>query len=125
MNIREIAFTAYPVTDILRAREFYENLLGLSPGEIDHEVEGMPGKFWIEYDVAGATFAISNTWEPSKDGGGPSIAFEVDDFDASVAQLKEAGVTFLAERIDSPVCCFALILDPDGNGITIHKRNDS
>ena len=51
------------------------------------------------------------------------MAFEVEDFVAAVGRLKEAGVTFLAERVDSPVCCFALVLDPDGNAITIHKRN--
>ena len=123
MKITEIAFIAYPVSDIAKARHFYEELLGLEAGEYDHELEGMPGKYWIEYEVAGVTFAISNTWEPSGQGG-PSVAFEVEDFDQAIARLKDAGVAFVAERIDSPVCNFALILDPDGNGITIHKRNE-
>lgn len=122
MKITEIAFIGYPVTDIERARHFYEKVLGLEVGEIAHEVEGMPGKYWIEYEIGSVTFAISNTWDPSGESG-PSVAFEVDDFDGMVTKLKEAGVTFVAERIESPVCQFALILDPDGNGITIHKRN--
>ena len=46
-KITEVAFIAYPVSDINRAREFYENLLGLQPGEFNHELEGMPGKYWI------------------------------------------------------------------------------
>ena len=123
MNITEIAFVGYPVTDIDRAREFYEQVLGLKTGQMAHEIDGEPGKFWIEYEIGEGTFAISNMWEPDSKSG-PSIAFEVEDFDAAIARLKETGSNIVAERIDSPVCKFALITDPDGNGITIHKRNE-
>jgi predicted enzyme related to lactoylglutathione lyase len=81
----------------------------------------MPGKSWIEYEVDNVAFAISNAWEPSGQSG-PSVAFEVQNLAESVAHLKEAGVTFIEENIDTPVCSFALIADPDGNAITIHKR---
>jgi len=121
IKISEVAFIAYPVSDINRSRDFYENLLGLSPGEFNHEIDGMPGKYWIEYDVGNVTVAISNAWEPSGQSG-PSVAFEVDNLEEAVSHLKKAGVTFLADHIETPVCCFALIADPDGNGITIHKR---
>lgn len=121
IKITEVAFIAYPVSDINRARDFYENLLGLSPGEFNHEIKGMPGKYWIEYEVGNVTLAICNAWEPSGQNG-PSVAFEVDNLDEAVSELKKAGVTFVADHIESPVCSFALIVDPDGNGITIHKR---
>jgi predicted enzyme related to lactoylglutathione lyase len=114
IKITELAFVAYPVTDINRARDFYEKLLGLSAGEFDHELEGMPGKYWIEYDIGDA-------WEPSGESG-PSVGFEVENLEETVSHLKAAGVTFLADNIDTPVCSFALVTDPDGNGITIHKR---
>ena len=120
-KITEVAFIAYPVSDINRAREFYENLLGLQPGEFNHELEGMPGKYWIEYEVGNVTFAISNAWEPAGQSG-PSVAFEVEDLQEAVSHLKKAGVAFLVENIETPVCSFALVTDPDGNGITIHKR---
>ncbi|MGA7212734.1 MAG: VOC family protein [Terrimicrobiaceae bacterium] len=120
-KITEVAFIAYPVSDINRAREFYENLLGLQPGEFNHELEGMPGKYWIEYEVGNVTFAISNAWEPSGQSG-PSVAFEVEDLQEAVSHLRKAGVAFLVENIETPVCSFALVTDPDGNGITIHKR---
>jgi predicted enzyme related to lactoylglutathione lyase len=121
INITEIAFIGYPVTEIKRARDFYEKLLGLVPGELDTELEGMPGKHWIEYEVGNVTFAISNAWEPSGQSG-PSVAFEVENLEEAVSKLKRAGVTFLEENIDTPVCSFALVADPDGNAITIHKR---
>ena len=121
IRITEVAFIAYPVSDINRARDFYENLLGLPPGEFNHEIEGMPGKYWIEYEVGNVTLAISNAWETSGQSG-PSVAFEVEDLQEAVSHLKKAGVRFLADNIETPVCSFALVADPDGNGITIHKR---
>ena len=121
IRITEVAFVACPVSDIPRARNFYENVLGLSPGIMDDEIEGMPGKQWIEYELSNMTLAISNAWEPSG-ASGPTVAFEVPDLDEAVSQLKQAGVTFVVDHIESPVCDFALITDPDGNSITIHKR---
>src|SRR5688572_22665733 len=38
VRIKEVAFTGYPVTDMTRARAFYETVLGLKPGTVfDHE----------------------------------------------------------------------------------------
>ncbi len=120
IKIKEMAFVGYPVTDMDRARYFYEQVLGLKVDGFDQEIESMPGKFWVEYDVGGMTLAISNTWEPNGSGG-PSVALEVEDLDEAVKHLKEAGVTFIVEHMESAVCDFALITDPDGNGITIHR----
>jgi predicted enzyme related to lactoylglutathione lyase len=48
---------------------------------------------------------------------------EVEDFDSAIAWLKERGVKFHLEPFQSPVCRTAVITDPDGNSIAIHKRN--
>ena len=138
--ITEIAFTGTPVTDIKRAREFYESVLGFKPS-----MESAGG-MWIEYTIGQGTFAIGcygegvdgivggvispsfaigcygDQWKPSKDGTG--IAFEVDDFDAEVARLKSLGVKFSLEPMPTPICHFAIISDPDGNNIFIHKRKE-
>jgi predicted enzyme related to lactoylglutathione lyase len=123
IEIKEIAFTGYPVTDVPRARAFYEGLLKLKPTvQFEHE-----GKHWIEYDIGPATLAISNMsgdkWKPSADG--PSVALEVADFDAAVAAVREAGVTFALEPMDTGVCRMAIMLDPDGNALTLHKRRSA
>ena len=120
MQITEIAFTGYPVTDVTRARAFYEGVLKLKTGvTFEHE-----GKSWIEYDIGPGTLAISNLsgeeWKPSSDG--PVIALEVADFAAAIADLRAAGVKFLIEPMDSGVCRMAIIADPDGNSLAIHKR---
>jgi predicted enzyme related to lactoylglutathione lyase len=120
INVTAIAFTGYPVTDMPRARAFYEQILGLKSTVVfEHE-----GKHWIEYDIGPATLAISNMsaemWKPSPDG--PAVALEVSDFDAAVAALKAAQVKFMLEAMDSGVCRMAIVADPDGNALCIHHR---
>src|ERR1035438_1955386 len=115
--ITEIAFTGTPVTDIKRAREFYEGVLGLKPA-----MESAGG-MWIEYEIGNGTFGIGcygEVWEPSDQG--TCIAFEADNLDGMIAQLKARGVKFSMEITDTPICRFAIICDPDGNKILIHKR---
>ena len=120
MRATNIAFTGIPVTDMKRARAFYEGALGLKlAGEF---AEGI----WVEYEVGDDTIAIGSVgdqWKPSSDG--TSVAIEVDDFDGAIKDLKAANVTFAAEGIDSPVCRMAVVQDPDGNKIIIHKLKSS
>ncbi len=47
--LKKIAFTVYPVTDVDRARAFYEKFLGPEVGANG----GHEGKFWVEYDLPG------------------------------------------------------------------------
>jgi predicted enzyme related to lactoylglutathione lyase len=116
MKINAIGFVAIPVTDILRARKFYEEILGLSVSD-----EMMGGK-WIEYGVGEDTLAIANvsdTWRPSDQGTG--AAFEVEDFDDAIKRLKDQHVRFAAEPFETPCCHMAVVQDPDGNKLMIHK----
>jgi catechol 2,3-dioxygenase-like lactoylglutathione lyase family enzyme len=122
IKINEIAFIGYPVTDVKRARDFYENVLRLVPAKLVQELDGMPGKCWIEYEVGNVAFAISNAWEPSGRSG-PSVAFEVQNLAESVAHLKEARVTFIEENIDMPACSSALIADPTATPFLFTNAN--
>jgi len=115
--LRKVAFTMYPVTDMPRARAFYEETLGLPPSSYG---EKSP---WVEFDLpGGGCFAITTVTPnaPSASAGG-TIAFEVDDLAATVGDLKAKGVAFAAEGIESPVCDMAVVKDPDGNAIILHK----
>lgn len=118
-KIKEIAFTAYPVTDVARARKFYEETLGLVPTM----VFGEGAQQWVEYDVGQATLAIGNfgdQWAPGKSGG--SVSLEVDNFDQAMQDLKGKGVSFYQEPFESPVCQMAFVSDPDGNAVGLHHR---
>lgn len=120
VQIQEIAYTGYPVTDLARARKFYEELLGLKPASV-WETDG---KAWIEYEVGASTMAITNMsadqWHASKDG--PTLALEVENFDEAVEALRAAGVVFYLEPLSTGLCQMAIIGDPDGNSLAIHKR---
>ena len=118
-RVTEIPFVSYPATDMARADRFYRDILGLTPGL---RTEGDFG-IWQEYDIGAVTLAIGQMkgWEPSQGGG--SVALEVDDMDATVARLKQHGVRFTAEPFQTSVCKMAIILDSEGNAITLHKRN--
>jgi predicted enzyme related to lactoylglutathione lyase len=114
--ITSIAYFAYPVADMPRTRRFYEDTLGLKP-------EMNFGDKWLEYEVAGQTFAVTTMEMSSKPGGkGGVIAFEVDDLDKTLAQLKEKKVKFVMDVFDTPVCRMAVVEDPDGNQVIIHRR---
>jgi predicted enzyme related to lactoylglutathione lyase len=116
MKIKAIGFVAIPVTDIKRARSFYEEVLGLRTSD-----EMMGGK-WIEYAVGDDTLAIANvsdTWTPSDQGTG--AAFEVEDFDEAIGRLRDRHVRFSAEPFETPCCHMAVVQDPDGNKLIIHK----
>jgi predicted enzyme related to lactoylglutathione lyase len=116
MKILEAAFFGYPVTDLARARAFYEGILGLKP---TYEPTTVP---WIEYELGNATLGLGAYpgWTPSKDGA--MLAFEVDDFDKTIAELKAAGVPVTFDPTETPVCNFAIFRDPDNNALMIHKR---
>ncbi|MFZ5862850.1 MAG: VOC family protein [Nitrospirota bacterium] len=119
MKVTEIAFAGYPVTNLKRARKFYEGVLGLTVSK----VFGDENVAWVEYDIGTGTLAIGNMapeWKPSPNGG--SVGLEVDDFDGAVKRLKQQGVTFAVEPMESPVCHMAVVSDPDGNSVTIHRR---
>lgn len=120
LKVTEVAFTGYSVTDMKRAREFYEGVLNLTPASVFGENDG---KSWVEYEIGPSVVAITDMqpdWKPGTEGGG--VALEVEDFDAAIRWLKEKNVTFFFDAMESPVCHMALISDPDGNSICIHKR---
>jgi predicted enzyme related to lactoylglutathione lyase len=59
---------------------------------------------------------------PSADAG---IGFEVDNVDAMVATLRAKGTTVNLEPFPTPVCRMAVILDPEGNALTLQQATQS
>lgn len=83
--------TRLPAQDLHRARTFYAEKLGLEPAE------ERPGG--LLYRCGGADFALfQSAGEPS--GGHTQMAWEVDDIEAVVEELRRRGVVF--EEYDFP-----------------------
>jgi len=114
----EIAFALYPVSDVERARKFYEGALGLKVGM---QKEFAPGKWWIEYELGNTALGITNFAPPSGQKG-PGIAIEVADLDAALASLQAADVTITWGPHESPMCHTFGVRDPDGNELFFHRR---
>lgn len=83
--------TRLPAQDLQRARRFYADKLGLEP------IEERPGG--LRYHCGSGEFALfESTGVPS--GEHTQMAWDVDDLDAAVSELRRRGVVF--EDFDLP-----------------------
>ena len=115
---KKVAFTMYPVHDVARAREFYEETLGLAVGMAGNQGD----MHWIEYDLPGGgclTLTNASGEEPSASGG--TIALEVEDLLGLMEDLRRKSVTFKSDIIRGPKCRMAVCLDSEGNSILLHQ----
>lgn len=118
VQVTEIAFTCYPVTDMQRARRFYEGLLNLVPSS----AYDVGPNSWVEYEVSGGTFSLGYMQggpEPTTHGG--VIALEFKQFESTVQVLKDAGAVFKMEPFETPACRMAVVRDSEGNSLIIHQ----
>ena len=120
--VRGVDFVSIPTQDIDRACDFYENVVGLTPGP-RWQREGHPA-MGAEYETGTVTLALivcellGMEFSPHR----VPIALHVDDVAAARAELEGRGVEFMGETIDSGVCLQALFRDPDGNVLDLHHR---
>ena len=123
MKVTDIAFTGYPVTNMKRAKEFYEGFLGLKKSRDFGQTNGE--EQWVEYDIGSSCLALISSapdqWPPAKVGS-PAIALEVDDLDAYRDAAKKKNLKEVFPYADTPMCRLAVIADPDGNWIALHQR---
>src|SRR5207247_11343411 len=73
IRYKEIAFVAYPVTDMARARKFYEGVLDLKPNApLESETPQ-----WIEYDIGPGKLGIGSSAQWLQPQGGACAALRV------------------------------------------------
>jgi catechol 2,3-dioxygenase-like lactoylglutathione lyase family enzyme len=118
VNVERVDFVGFLTQDLLRAKRFYTEVLGLeveSEGESDMELTC--GQVTLDiFDPS----SIGQPFAPSPAG----LALRVDDVDATRAELEAQGVEFDGETIVTSVCKQAWFKDPDGNSIMLHRRFD-
>jgi catechol 2,3-dioxygenase-like lactoylglutathione lyase family enzyme len=109
-------FMSVPVTDMERARRFYEETLGIP--------NSSPDAAWPEFETGNVSLYLV---DPKRIGIEFSphtahIALRVPDVAAARAALEAAGVAFDGEILDTGVCHMAFFKDPDGNALMLHRR---
>ena len=107
-----------PVTDVDRAAEFYENVLGLPL------LYRYPGNAF--FDADGVRLYLATPTEPGFDGAA-TIYFRVDDVTGTLERLEARGAPVrirptIAHRDEGYDLWLAFVQDPDGNNIGLMRE---
>lgn len=116
---RAFSHAAVRISDVEKARHFYEKVLNLKPIRRP------------DFGFGGAWYGVGNNQihlisSRKRDAGGPDplgphLAIEVEDFEATKTALKECGIEFL--EAPGMVAGHQLwVLDPDGNTIELRTE---
>jgi predicted enzyme related to lactoylglutathione lyase len=116
ITVERVDFISVPTRDVPRAKHFYGELLGL-----EHERDTPAG---AEYRAGQVTLAI---WSPESQGmefarNPAGFALRVPDVAEAQRELEEHGIKFDMDTFDTGVRHMALMCDPDGNQILLHRR---
>jgi predicted enzyme related to lactoylglutathione lyase len=117
--IKDIAFVSYPSNSVTATRNWYEKHLGLKFAG-PYEEEGV--EMYNEAHLGTGAFSlVHEKWAERPAGSGAGCAFEVEDLDKLIANLRASGVS-VEDPYQTPVCKMASTKDPEGNTITLHQR---
>jgi catechol 2,3-dioxygenase-like lactoylglutathione lyase family enzyme len=115
---RDIAFCAYPSSNVAALRAWYETHLGLK-FKGAYEEDGV--EQYNEADVGSGCFALMNhAWVRQPPGSGGGVAFAVDDLSATLSALTAAGIESDEPHV-TPVCTSTTVRDPEGNVFFLHQ----
>ena len=113
MDVERVDFINVPTRDAKRAFDWYHDVLGL-PLDPNNSEELLAGQVTVTF------------WEPEGEGfefkpdvGG--FAVRVADVEEAKAELEAKGVECVGSG-DTGVCKMAVVLDPDGNAVILHRR---
>ena len=114
----KIELIPVPVTDVDRAKAFYEKV-GFNP---DHDYKVHEGLRFVQMTPPGSACSIvlDKNMTPMAPGSNQGIQMVVADADAARAQLVAGGVE-VSEVQDMPWGRFVFFSDPDGNGWAIQQ----
>ena len=117
-------FPIISTPDVGRALAFYRDLLG---GTVSYEYPGRDGiAVYVGLDIGASHLGIGLDADgavPLQPGRAISLWVYVDDCDATVARMRDAGTPVTQEPTDQPWGeRVARVLDPDGNEVIVGAR---
>ena len=122
--ITGIAHVCYTVSDLDRSIAFYCDQLGLTPAFPFLNDEGRRTGQYIH--VGARTFLElfeGVLGDPAQGQAYRHLCLEVNDFEGTVAALRERGVEVTGIKLGKDRSHQAWVVDPDGNRIELHKYN--
>jgi catechol 2,3-dioxygenase-like lactoylglutathione lyase family enzyme len=110
-------FISVPVTDMERAKRFYEDTLGLprisERGFPEYQLGENVSVYLIRMEEVGGAWTAPHS---------AHVALRVPDVTEARKELEAKGVEFAGDILDTSVCHMAFFKDPDGNQFMLHRR---
>ena len=113
IQIRQINHVTTMVRDTARAMEFYNKLLGIK--QIQSQVDN-PAITWLQLNDGVMVHLIETDEAPAKPGN-VHLAYQVDDLEATRANLESNGFEALRGGVRYDGQAYFFIEDPDGNSV--------
>lgn len=114
MRVSDIHHVSINVTDVERAAAFYVDTLGF--GVLDRPELGIDGR-WLDVGSGRQVHLIGAEVPPDV---GQHVAFQVIDLDATIDELRAAGIAVRGPFVVGPTRQ-AFLHDPDGNRLEINE----
>lgn len=122
MESKAVDFVHCSVSTLTDALPFYRDTLGLTLEMVDENAG------WAEFALPPTTLVLLETNETTPlppGGGGVALSIAVDDVESATSDIREGGGAILTEPFVDEVCDMAIVADPDGNRIILHRRHDN
>ena len=119
--IRGLAHVCFTVRDLAASEAFYCRKLGMKRAFDFVNDEGV--RFGVYIHAGGRTFVelfVGEVAGQAAEGSYRHFCLEVDDFDATVAEMRGRGVELTAPQLGSDGSWQCWTADPDGNRIELH-----
>ena len=120
MQVKSIAFTAYPGKDVAKLLAFYRDALGL---RVDRAHPSEADATFVEFDLGNDHWftIMPEDFLGRPAGSGAGVVFEVDDIDAALGAVRSAARKADEKPDDYPKCRIASFEDPEGNKVGLHQ----
>ena len=120
MQVKSIAFTAYPAKNVAQLLMFYRDALGL---RVDRAHPSEAEAQFVEFDLGNDHWftILPEAFLGRPAGSGAGVVFEVDDIDAALAAVRSAARSADEKPNDYPNCRTAWLEDPEGNKVGLHQ----
>ena len=120
VQVKSVAFTAYPGKDVAKLLAFYRDALGL---RVDRAHPSEAEAQFVEFDVGNDHWfsILPEAFLGRPAGSGAGVTFEVDDIDAALAAVRTGARSADEQPADYPNCRIASFEDPEGNKVGLHQ----